>query len=417
MAYYIIKPVRDALILEEWTPEVKNYVSAAIAVLLVFAVKIYSSMASKFARQHLITWVTLFFISNLVLFYALHLGGVGPGVTGMIFYIWASIFNVIVVAQFWGFANDIYTEEAGKRMFPLIAFGATFGGYSGGRITAKLVSPLGTYQLMLVAGGILGICILLTWIIHRRDIRKKEGKDLESHQGQESNEADKEKPVEKGGAFRLVFKKKYLLYIAFFVLVLNFVNTNGVYMLDTVAKNSAIKAAEAGTAGGLEMGQFLTKFYAGFYNIQNFFAMIVQLFIVSRIFKWFGVRRALFFLPALALGGYFALSFGAALILVKWVKALENGLDYSLMNTTRHSLYLITPRVEKYKAQAVTKTFFHRAGDVLSAILIFTGTTFLAFRIENIAMMNVILVIIWISLGALIYREHKRLSGQKPSMV
>lgn len=417
MAYYIIKPVRDALILEEWTPEIKNYVSAAIALLLVFAVKIFSSMSSKFPRQQLITWVTLFFISNLVLFYALHLGGVGPGVTGMIFYIWASIFNVIVIAQFWGFANDIYTEDAGKRMFPLIAFGATFGGYSGGKITDILVVPLGTFHLMLVAGGILGICILMTWVIHKREVKEKEQKEVHSIQEKKDTKIDEEKPLEKGGAFRLVFKKRYLLYIAFFVLLLNFVNTNGVYMLDTVAKNSAIKAIEAGTAGGLDIGQFLTKFYAGFYNIQNFFAMIVQLFIVSRIFKWFGVRKALFFLPALALGGYFALSFGAALILVKWVKALENGLDYSLMNTTRHSLYLITPRIEKYKAQAVTKTFFHRAGDVLSAILIFTGTTFLAFKIENIAMVNVVLVLIWIILGTLIFREHKRLSAQQPPSV
>lgn len=417
MAYYIIKPVRDALILEEWTPEIKNYVSAAIALLLVFAVKIFSSMSSKFPRQQLITWVTLFFISNLVLFYALHLGGVGPGVTGMIFYIWASIFNVIVIAQFWGFANDIYTEDAGKRMFPLIAFGATFGGYSGGKITDILAVPLGTFHLMLVAGGILGICILMTWVIHKREVKEKEQKEVHSIQEKKDTKIDEEKPLEKGGAFRLVFKKRYLLYIAFFVLLLNFINTNGVYMLDTVAKNSAIKAIEAGTAGGLDIGQFLTKFYAGFYNIQNFFAMIVQLFIVSRIFKWFGVRKALFFLPALALGGYFALSFGAALILVKWVKALENGLDYSLMNTTRHSLYLITPRIEKYKAQAVTKTFFHRAGDVLSAILIFTGTTFLAFKIENIAMVNVVLVLIWIILGTLIFREHKRLSAQQPPSV
>lgn len=417
MAYYIIKPVRDALILEEWTPEIKNYVSAAIAVLLVFAVKIFSSMSSKFPRQQLITWVTLFFISNLVLFYALHLGGVGPGVTGMIFYIWASIFNVIIIAQFWGFANDIYTEDAGKRLFPLIAFGATFGGYSGGKITNMLVVPLGTFHLMLVAGAILGICILMTWIIHKREVKEKEQKEVHSIQEKEDTKIDEEKPLEKGGAFRLVFKKKYLLYIAFFVLLLNFVNTNGVYLLDTVAKNSAIKAIEAGTAGGLDIGQFLAKFYAGFYNIQNFFAMIVQLFIVSRIFKWFGVRKAIFFLPALALGGYFALSFGAALVLVKWVKAFENGLDYSLMNTTRHSLYLITPRIEKYKAQAVTKTFFHRAGDVLSAALIFLGTTFLAFKIENIAMVNVVLVLIWIFLGTLIFREHKRLSAQQPPSV
>lgn len=416
MAYYIIKPVRDALMLKEWPPETKNYLSAAIAVLLVFAVKIFSSIASKFPRQQLITWVTLFFISNLALFYALYLGGIGPGAMGIIFYIWASIFNVIVVAQFWGFANDIYTEEAGKRMFPLIAFGATFGGYSGGKITDILVVPLGTFQLMLVAGGILGICILITWIIHIREVKRKERKDIHTIQAKESDEIDEEKPIEKGGAFRLVFKKKYLLYIAFFVLLLNFVNTNGVYMLDTVAKNTAVEAVEAGMAGGLDVGQYLTKFYANFYNIMNLFAMFVQLFIVSRIFKWFGVRTAIFILPVLAFGGYFALSFGAALVLVRWVKVLDNGLDYSLMNTTRHSLYLITSRVEKYKAQAVTKTFFHRAGDVLSATLVFLGTTFLAFKIENIAMVNVVLILIWIYLGSLIFREHKKLSAQQPPL-
>jgi AAA family ATP:ADP antiporter len=413
MAYYIIKPVRDALMLEEWPPEIKNYLSAAIAVLLVFAVKAFSSISSRFSRQHLITWVTLFFISNLVLFYALHLGGIGAGTMGIIFYIWVSIFNVIVVAQFWGFANDIYTEESGKRMFPLIAFGATFGGYSGGKITDLLVVPLGTFQLMLVAGGILGVCILITWVIHKKEIKKKAEKNAQPVDGKTTDAVDAEKPLEKGGAFRLVFNKKYLLYIAIFVLLLNFVNTNGVYMLDTVAKNMAVQAVEAGTSGGLDVGQYLTKFFASFYNIMNLFAMFVQLFIVSRIFKWFGVRTAIFILPVLALGGYFALSFGAALMLVRWVKVIDNGLDYSLMNTTRHSLYLITPRIEKYKAQAVTKTFFHRAGDVLSAVLIFVGTTFLAFKIENIAMANVGLILVWIFLGVLIFKEHKRLSAER----
>lgn len=416
MAYYIIKPVRDALMLEEWPPEIKNYLSAAIALLLVFAVKIFSSIASKFPRQQLITWVTLFFISNLVLFYALHLGGMGPGTMGIVFYIWVSIFNLIVVAQFWGFANDIYTEDEGKRMFPLIAFGATFGGYSGGRITHLLAVPLGTFQLMLVAGVILGICILITWTIHKREVKRKKQKFVRAIQENKYDKSEEEKPIEKGEAFRLVFKKKYLLYIAFFVLLLNFVNTNGVYMLDTVAKNSAVEAVEAGNAAGLSVGQYLTKFYANFYNIMNLFAMVVQLFIVSRIFKWFGVRIAIFILPVLAFGGYFALSFGAALVLVRWVKAIENGLDYSLMNTTRHSLYLITPRIEKYKAQAVTKTFFHRAGDVLSAALVFLGTTFLAFKIENIAMVNVALILIWIGLGVLIFREHKRLSEKKTTV-
>lgn len=403
-AYYIIKPIRDALVVEEWGAEIKLYLSAVAAVLLIFVVKLFSSIASRFPRQKLITWVTLFFISNLGIFYILHLSGVGPGAMGIIFFIWVGIFNLLVIAQFWAFANDLYTEGEGKRLFPLIAFGAVFGGFAGGMITKWLVEPLGKFQLLLVSAGILGICILFTWIIHKREIKRIEAKASKVSQEEKLPVKVQEKPLEKGGAFQLLFKSRYLLCIAFFVLLMNFINTNGVFILDKVAEAAAAKAIEA---------QFVTKFYADFYTIQNLFGMFVQLFVVSRIFKWFGVRAAIFFLPALALGGYFFISFGASLLLVKWVQALVNGLDYSLMNTTRNSLFLITTREEKYKAQAVTKTFFHRSGDVLSAALVFLGTTFLALRIENFAMVNVTMVIIWIILGVSIAKEHRKLSVLK----
>jgi AAA family ATP:ADP antiporter len=418
-AYYIIKPVRDSLMLESWPAEIKSYLSAAIVVILVFVIKIYASIASRFSRQKLITLVTSFFISNLCIFYLLHLTGIGPGAMGIIFFIWVSIFNVLVIALFWGFANDIYTEDEGKRLFPLIAFGALMGGMTGGIITKGLLKPFknifgqkeGEFQLLILSGVILGVCIIMTWIIHIREIKRVKSKKVEvSPEGK--TQAEEEKPLEKGGAFRLVFKKRYLLYIAFFVLILNFVNTNGVYMLDTVAQNEAVKAVEAGTVASTR--EFFTIFFAGFYNIMNLFGIFVQLFLVSRIFKWFGVRGAVFVLPLLSLGGYFLLSFGAVVLFTRLVKAMDNSLDYSLMNTTRHSLFLITSREEKYKAQAVTKTFFHRSGDVLHAALVFVGTTYLAFRVENFAMVNVVLAVIWIFLGVLIFKEHKRLSEQRP---
>ncbi len=260
---------------------------------------------------------------------------------------------------------------------------------------------------------LLGTCILLTLIIHRRDIKKIKEKAFKISPEEELRKKEHEKPLEKAGAFGLVFKSRYLLYIALFVLLLNWINTNGVYMLDTIVKTTAAKAMEMGTTGGLDQGQFITKIMANFYNIQNLFAMFVQLFVVSRVFKWFGVRVAIFFLPAIALGGYFFVSLGAALVLVKWVKALENGADYSLMNTTRHSLFLITSREEKYKAQAATKTFFHRSGDVFSGLLVFIGTTFLAFNVERFASFNVAIIVIWIILGILIFRWHKKLSAER----
>jgi len=410
VAYYIIKPIREALILTGKGPVFKSCLAAAIAVLLIFVVKGFSRIASRFPRQKLITWVTLFFISNLVIFYLLSFANIPLGTMGILFFVWMGIFNVMVVAQFWAFANDIYTKESGERLFPMIAFGAVFGGFSGSTISEWLVKPLGLYQMMLVAGGILGICIILTWVIHLREVRVRAHAELQVSTG--TAKKIHEKPLEKGGGFRLVFKKRYLLYIALFVLLLNFINTNGEFILSDYVTNTARNAVAAGTADGMDMESYIGMFYAGFGKYFNLLAMFIQLFVVSRLFRWVGVRGALFVLPFIALGGYFMITMGASLMLLKWVKIAENGTDYSLMNTTRHALFLITSREEKYKAKAAIDTFFHRGGDVLSLLLVLIGTYF-AFSTENFAAFNVVLVFIWIVIGIKIAREHKKLTSQR----
>jgi len=320
----------------------------------------------------------------------------------------------MIVAQFWGFANDLYTEEAGKRLFPIIMFGANFGAFFGPKIHLWLLRSFGLYGLMLFVSGILGICILLTLIIHKRDIKKPEDDVSKKNVQNESEKKEKEKPLKKGGGFRLVFKSRYLLYIAFLVLLLNFVNTNGEYVLGKVIIHDATKALEMGTAGGLDKSELISRLYANFFFIVNLTAMIFQLFLMSRIFKWFGVRGAVFILPIIALGGYFFVAFGATLAIVRWAKIMENSTDYSIMNATRHALFLITSREAKYKAKAAIDTFFTRAGDVSSALFVFIVTTFFAVNIENIenvALFNIVLILIWIILCFLISRQHKKLSA------
>ena len=111
-------------------------------------------------RHVLITWTTSFFISNLVVFYALHAGGMAEKPMGILFFIWIGIFNYFVIAQFWGFANDLYTDEAGKRTFPLVALGASLGGLIATLpFMKKLRDHLGgnwQFKLMLIAGIVLG---------------------------------------------------------------------------------------------------------------------------------------------------------------------------------------------------------------------------------------------------------------------
>jgi len=403
--YYIIKPIRDAWMVSysDKGPNFKSYLGAVIAVLLIFVVKAFSKIASRVPRQILITQVTLAFIATLAIFYILNLLNVP--MLGVFFFLWAGIISLLLPAQLWGFANDIYTEDVGKRVFPFIAFGAATGSIAGSTLTGKLIPIVGRFNLMLVGAAILGTSIGLTWIIHKREIRR-----IEDKKSGAAAQKIHEQPLKPGGGFQLVFKSRYLLYIAILIIFLNWANTLGQFMLDTVFKRAAGDAIKTG-ATILNEGNYLGQLYANFFLKVNIAVLIIQLFVVSRVFKWLGVRGAIFFLPMISLGGYFFVSLGATLLAVSWTKFFENAMDYSLMNTTRGALYLITSREEKYKAKAAIDTLFVRVGDLLSALTVFLGTTYLAFRTENFAMLNVVVAVVWLIMAVLIVREHKKKSA------
>jgi AAA family ATP:ADP antiporter len=63
------------------------------------------------SRGTLLVGVSLFFIAGLELFAAAVAAGL-PYV-GVVFFIWIGIFSVSLIAQFWSFANDLYSKEAG----------------------------------------------------------------------------------------------------------------------------------------------------------------------------------------------------------------------------------------------------------------------------------------------------------------
>ena len=408
LAYYILKPLREALLLvDKDSPAVKSYLSGAQAILFIFVIKGFSRLSSRVPRHILITWTTLFFISNIVIFYFLNLGGMPIKTMGIIFFIWVGVFNYFVIAQFWGFANDLYSDDVGKRTFPLIALGATLGGVVGTRMKwlRDLMGERWEYKLMLISGTILLVCIGLAILIHKREVRKSQEDIQKGLAGAQAKASVQERPLKAGGGFRLVFKSRYLLYIALMIGILNFVNATGEYIITDVQTRASIEAVQT---VGADMQKSIHSAFMDYQFLTNVIALVIQLFFVSRIFRWVGVSGALLFLPLIAMGGYALISFGAVLVLVRWVKALENGTDYSLQNTTKAALFLITPREEKYKAKVAIDTFFVRGGDTISALTVFVGTQLLSLAIEKYAFINVIGVGIWIAVCFLIMREYKK---------
>lgn len=402
-AYYIVKPVREALILVGGGAEIKSYAAAGQGLLLLGAVPLYAMLTNRLPRLRLINVVTTFFAACLGLFYILAQFEVPLGV---IFYLWVGIFNLMVIAQFWSFANDIYTPDEGKRLFPIIAFGASAGAVGGSAIAEVLIPLMGIYQMLLVAGVLLMVSLIATRVAEMRE----RGREEERAAARAEAEAEEE-PIGKEGAFKLVLTSRYLFLIAFLMLMLNWVNTTGEYILGRTVAEAAAEAISAGTAGGLSEEEFIGTFYANFFAVVNVIGLVVQLFLVSRIIKFFGVRGGLLFLPVIALGGYAILAFIPILSVVRWAKTAENATDYSLQNTVRQALFLPTTREEKYKAKQAIDTFFVRAGDVFSAGLVFVGVNWLMFETKQFALVNFGLVCIWLVIALMIGRRYNMLAS------
>ncbi|MBI4903104.1 MAG: translocase [Acidobacteria bacterium] len=393
-SYYLLKTAREPLILTEGGAAVKSYSAAGQALLLMVFVPLYGLVGTKVNRLVLIMGLQLFFASHLILFQILGAAGARIGVA---YYIWVGIFNTFVVSQFWAFANDLYTEGQGKRLFTMIGVGASVGAFAGSQAATTL---FGTYKfqpytMMTIAAGVLVVCASLIWLANRVETSRP-GREMTRHANDKLGSDD---------GFALIFRSRYLMLIAGLIVLLNVVNTTGEFLLSSVVEEEA-KRLYAGDKAA--MRSFIGAFYGDFFRWVNLMGILIQTFLVSRIINGIGVRGALFILPGIAVAGYSVLAVAPILALVRGAKILENATDYSLQNTIRQALFLPTSREEKYKAKAAIDTFFMRFGDVLQAGLVKVGNE-LSLGLTGFAVVNVGLTMVWLWLASSLNREHKKM--------
>jgi ATP:ADP antiporter, AAA family len=389
-AYYLLKVSREPLILTSGA-EAKSYTAAGQALMLIPVLKVYDVLARHVGRIKLITCVTLFFTFDLLVFALL---GWLQLPLGIPFFLWVGVFSVMMVAQFWSFANDVYSPEQGKRLFAILGIGSSVGAVIGTRIAKSLFPPLGPYGLMLLAAAILLVCLSLFWIVHRRTCSSCRERGVS---------VDPEKPFGQAGGFKLLFGERYLMLVGALAIIRNWVNTVGEYVLDRIL----LQSAPEHTSSTVSFSQYVASFKADYFGYVNLVEVVIQLFFVSRILKYAGITGALFVLPIISLSGNLALSLFPLLALSLTAKVSENSIDYSLQSTTGNSLFLVVSRDAKYKAKAVIDTFLVRFGDVLSAAGVWLGGA-IGARTAHFTTLNVALSVAWLGLVLVLGREYRR---------
>jgi len=404
-AYYILKVVREPLILAAGSAVSRSYARAVQAGLLVVAVPVYSLLANRIMPATLVLYVFLFFVASLLAFVALGHTGVR---VGFAFFVWLGLFSTMSIAQFWSLANDLLTEAEGERLFPVIAIGGTLGAIAGAQIAAQGIRAVGPFGLMLVAALLVVGCMACT-AAGARAWRMRAAIPAPNPAGAGTPARAPVVPDPHNG-FTLLLRDRYLLLIACAVLLVNVVNTTGDYMLAELVSRAAAAASAGAADAEAARRTWIGVFYGNFQTVISVLTALAQLLLVARLFHWAGLERALFVLPVIVLFGYGTVAMLPLLGLLAAVKVLENGTEYSLQNTLQQTLFLPTSRDAKYKAKAAIDTFVVRAGDVGSAALVWAGTQ-VALGVQGFAVANVLIGLLWVLLILRLARRHHTLSA------
>ncbi|MCX2982071.1 ATP translocase [Halieaceae bacterium IMCC14734] len=395
-SYYLLKVIRDPLILAEGNPELKAYTNAMQAVILMLVVpvfaKIYQHQAANQPQHLLVQRILLFFIGNMVLFGLAYNAGWRIAIA---YYVWLGIFSVMAVALFWSFAADLYNVKSGQRLFPVIAAAASAGAYLG-------ASFAGMWDPMVGHGGTIYTAAVLLmlpcWLSSLVAPTVPAGSGSSFAGSAQSGEEKEDEHTSLAEGFLVVLRSRYLILIAVFVIIMNLINTNGEFILSAFVSQAA-DASFGLPAQAAERDAFITRFYSSYFAWFNLLGFFVQLFLVARIFDKVGLRGAILILPALMILSYSAMLIFPLLAVVRVSMIAENSLSYSLQNTTRHALFLPLSRKEKYVGKQSIDTFFFRFGDLLSAGAVFIGSSLLGLQLSGFVIANIGLAagLFWIS--------------------
>ena len=401
-ALMVLRPARESLGMQRGIEAIRwLFVGTAVVTLAVNPV--FGWMVSRFRRLVFINGTYLFFAASLLVFYALLVmapAAIGE-TSGMVFFVWFSVFNLFATMVFWCLMADRFSLEQSKRLFGVIAVGGTLGAIAGPWLASQLAKPLGTAALLLVAVGSLMLAMLCVRAV--------------AHLQPERARAVDEHEVIGGSPWqgmRAVFRSPYLAGIAVYFATLAVIVT---FLYFTRLK----MVAAAGD--GLDTR---TTIFANIDFYTQVTTLALQALVAGKLMKRVGVPVALALLPITVALGFLGLAIVGSFAAFVVFQAVFNAVQRAIMRPARETLFTVVTRADKYKSKAFIDTFVYRGGDVVGAqmegVLGRVGT-----GLGALISVSVPLAVVWGGLGIWLGRLQERqaehglapaVAGEEPAL-
>ncbi|MCC6850170.1 MAG: hypothetical protein IT294_16865 [Deltaproteobacteria bacterium] len=413
-AYYMVKPLREGWIAVSAIGglsrvEIKAYSSLAQSLLLLGIVGAYARFAARRTARTVLRRSAFACAAALAMFWVAQpdfLLATVPGL-GIAFYLWVGMFGVFVVAQFWAFATDLYGDDRGRRLLPLVAIGGTSGAAAGSWLHDALagLGPLGTHGILLCAIAPLLAATALA----------QAAAGASAGAAAPSPSAASVRPG--AASLRRVVSDRFVLAAGMLALLFSWTTTNGENLLFQIVQDGVARAAEApgvdGVAALAHARAATTAFYGDFYLWTNLAALVVQIVVTSRLLTRGGLAAILFVLPLLALLASAIAALAPVLAILKWVKVAEQATDYSLNHTARQVLWLPASAETKVESKPTVDALFVRLGDGLAALTVLASSHLGGYAVEILIAVNVVLAALWLVVACVVVREHGQLVARR----
>jgi AAA family ATP:ADP antiporter len=168
-SFTIARAVRDSLFLHHYGAMDLPYAYIGVAAIIGLIVSFYVKLASHLNHATLISATLLFFIGNILILW--WLAYMQWNAISAVFYIWCSIFGIIITAQVWTVAGMVLNTRQARRLFPVIGSGGILGSFFGGLLAAILVRFWGTLNLIFLMVLFPVLCMLIVRILAKRFCR------------------------------------------------------------------------------------------------------------------------------------------------------------------------------------------------------------------------------------------------------
>ena len=395
-ALMVLRPARESLGMQRGIEAIRwLFVGTAVVTLAVNPV--FGLMVSRFRRLVFINATYLFFAASLLIFYALLImapTAIGE-TSGMVFFVWFSVFNLFATMVFWGLMADRFSLEQSKRLFGVIAVGGTLGAIAGPWLASQLAKPIGTAGLLLVSAGLLGLAVLSVRVVA---YLQPERAQVDVSKDSNATTPIDERAVIGGSAWEglsAVFRSPYLIGISLYVLTLTVVAT---FIYFTRLQMVAALGENLDTR---------TTIFAQIDLYTQSATVILQALVTGKLMKRVGVPVTLALLPITVALGFIGLALVTSLATLIVFEAAFKAVQRAITRPARETLFTVVSRTDKYKSKAFIDTFVYRGGDVLGA-QVEGALGRLAMGLAALISVSVPLAVIWGVLGVWLGRQQER---------